>query len=432
MTLARSLPLCNHLARREQSPEGTKHLYVLDESSLASTKQMHEFLHRLKENDRVLLVGDARQHQGVEAGRPFEQLQEAGIRTAHLDEIVRQRDPALKHAVEQLARGEVREALADLYQQGRVHGIADQQERMAAVAKAYVERSEDTLVVSPDNKSRRELNDVIHRELQSVGRVQEEEHQTRVLVSRQELTGADRQWAEQYEIGDIVRYSRRSEAIGIEAGEYSTVREVDADQNLLTVEKSDGERLTYDPRRLHGVSVYREDARGFSEGDRVQFTAPYAEKHIANRELGTFEQIDSEGNLRIRLDSGREVEFAIRDHPHLDYGYAVTSHSSQGLTADRVLVHVDTEAAHENLVNTRLAYVSISRARDDAQIFTNDADRLIDAFSREVSKASALELESGPAANRSGERANEQQRASHQSKDSQVDREQAHGHSAGF
>jgi conjugative relaxase-like TrwC/TraI family protein len=427
-----SSTLQRHLARREQSPEEAKHLYVLDESSLASTKQMHEFLHRLKKDDRVLLVGDARQHQGVEAGRPFEQLQEAGIRTAHLDEIVRQRDPALKHAVEQLARGEVREALADLYQQGRVHGISDHQERIAALAKAYVERSEDTLVVSPDNKSRRELNEVIHRELQSVGRVDEEEHRLRVLVSRQELTGADRQWAGQYEIGDIVRYSRGSEAVGIEAGEYATVREVDADQNLLTVEKSDGERQTYDPRRLHGVAVYKEDARDFSEGDRVQFTAPYTEKHIANRELGTFEQIDSEGNLRIRLDSGREIEFAIGEHPHLDYGYAVTSHSSQGLTADRVLVHVDTEAAHENLVNTRLAYVSISRARDDAHIFTNDADRLIDAFSREVSKASALELETSSGANRSEEHANEERHAPHESAHSQVEREQEQEHSIEF
>lgn len=427
-----SSTLQRHLARREQSPEGTKHLYVLDESSLASTKQMHEFLHRLKEDDRVLLVGDARQHQGVEAGRPFEQLQEAGMRTAHLDEIVRQRDPALKHAVEQLSRGEVREALADLYQQGRVHGIADRQERIAAVAKAYVERSEDTLVVSPDNKSRRELNAVIHRELQSVGRVNEEEHRLRVLTSRQELTGADRQWAGQYEIGDIVRYSRGSEAMGIEAGEYATVREVDADQNRLTVEKSDGEQLTYDPRRLHGVSVYREDARDFSEGDRVQFTAPYGEKRVANRELGTFQGIDSEGNLKIRLDSGREVEFGIGEHAHLDYGYAVTSHSSQGLTADRVLVHVDTDAAHENLVNARLAYVSISRARDDAQIFTNDAARLSDAFSREVSKASALDLESTSGANRCQEHTNEEQHGPRESADSQVEREQAHGHSSGF
>ena len=63
------------------------------------------------------------------------------------------------------------------------------------------------------------------------------------------------------------------------------------------------------------------------------------------------------------MDSGRDVQFNIREHPHLDYGYAVTSHSSQGVTADRVLVHVDTEQAHEQLINSRLAYVvGIARA----------------------------------------------------------------------
>ena len=63
-------------------PPERKHLYFVDESSLASTNQMREFLSRLAPHDRVLLIGDTRQHQGVEAGRPFEQLQEAGMRTA--------------------------------------------------------------------------------------------------------------------------------------------------------------------------------------------------------------------------------------------------------------------------------------------------------------------------------------------------------------
>jgi ATP-dependent exoDNAse (exonuclease V) alpha subunit len=87
------------------------------------------------------------------------------------------------------------------------------------------------------------------------------------------------------------------------------------------------------------------------------------------------------------------VQFNIREHPHIDYGYAVTSHSSQGATADRVLVHVDTEQAHDQLVNSRLAYVSISRGRYDAQIYTNDAGKLGEELSRDVSKLSAMGTE---------------------------------------
>ena len=119
---------------------------------------MREFLARLGPNDRVLLIGDTRQHQGVEAGRPFEQLQEAGMRTAKLDEIVRQKDPALKSAVELLAKGQVSAALESLQQQGRVKEIPNPEERIRAIAKSYVESPEKTLIVSPDNASRRELN----------------------------------------------------------------------------------------------------------------------------------------------------------------------------------------------------------------------------------------------------------------------------------
>ena len=133
--------------------------------------------------------------------------------------------------------------------------------------------------------------------------------------------------------------------------------------------------------------------REVSAGDRVQFTAPYRAEHNANRQLGAVEQTDAKGNLQIRLDSGREVHFNLHEHPHLDYGYAVTSHSSQGATADRVLVHVDTEQAHEQLIDSRLAYVSVSRGRYDAQVYTNDAEKLGEGLGRDVSKQSALETE---------------------------------------
>jgi len=385
-----SSTLQGHLARSHRD-DGDRHLYIVDESSLASTRQVNEFLRRLEEQDRVIFVGDTRQHQGVEAGRPFQQLQEAGMHTAHLDEIIRQKDPSLKQAVEQLAHGQVREAIENLTRQGRVHEVANREERLEAVAKAYAERPDNTLVVSPDNRSRQEINQRIHRELQSSGRVEEQEHRMSVLVPRQEMTGTDRQWAVQYAPGDIVRYTRGSQAVGVKSGEYVHVTGVDREHNLLTIERDSGQRLTYDPRRLHGVSVYRETERDFSTGDRVQFTAPYRDKHIANRQLGTVEKVDAEGNLQVRLDSGQDVQFSIREHPHVDYGYAVTSHSSQGATADRVLIHVDTEQAHEQLVNSRLAYVSVSRGRYDAQIYTNDAEKLGEELSRDVSKQSALE-----------------------------------------
>jgi ATP-dependent exoDNAse (exonuclease V) alpha subunit len=386
-----SSTLQRHLTRSDELHDGQKRLYVLDESSLASTKQMNEFLHRLKENDRVLLVGDTRQHEAVEAGKPYQQLQEAGIDMARLDEIVRQKDPVLKEVVEQLSRGNVKEAMDKLDAQGRVHEIPDRNERLSEIAREYAKQPEGTLVVSPDNQSRREINEVIHRTMQNAGEVKNDEHKARVLTARQEITGADRQWAAQYEPGDVVRYTRGSKTHGIDAGEYARVERVNDKENLVTVKRENGEWVNYDPRRLHGVTLYRETERVFSQGDRVQFTAPNRERHVANSELGSIEEIDDTGNLQLRLDSGREVAFNIKENPHLDYGYAVTSHSSQGQTADRVLVHVDTEQAGEKLVNRRLAYVAVSRGRYDAQLYTNDKAYLTEQLSRDVSHRSAIE-----------------------------------------
>ena len=204
-------------------PPDQKHLYFVDESSLASTNQMREFLSRLTPRDRVLLIGDTRQHQGVDAGRPFEQLQEAGMRTAKLDEIVRQKDPALKSAVEMLATGQVSAALDALQKQGRVMEIPNAEERHRAIARSYVESPEKTLIVSPDNASRRELNSAVRQELKANGTVAPEDHSFRILVQRQDMTGAERSWASRYEINDVVRYARGSKSAGIEAGEYRTV-----------------------------------------------------------------------------------------------------------------------------------------------------------------------------------------------------------------
>ncbi|WP_263385935.1 MobF family relaxase [Granulicella arctica] len=380
--------LQKHLARGQQRDTGEQRLYVVDESSLTSTRQMHEFIGRLHPNDRVLLVGDTRQHESVEAGRIFAQMQDGGMKTVKLDEIVRQKDPELKQTVEQLAHGQVGEAIAGLERQGRIHEVKGNKERIGAIAKEYARSPESTLVVSPDNRSRMEINQAIHAELQSRGIVGQEEHRTQVLVPRQDLTGADRIWAARYDAGDVLLYSRSSQETGIAKGEYARVKSIDAPNNRLTVELQDGTEKSYDPRRQQGVSIYREQDREFSVGDRVQLTAPSSELKLANRELGTVENI-GESRMTLKMDSGRSVEVDPAKHPHLDHGYAVTSHSSQGQTADRVLINVDTELGAKDLLNNRMAYVAVSRGAHDAQLFTNDRAGLGAALGHDVSHQSA-------------------------------------------
>lgn len=378
-------------AQNKETEPQQKRFFFIDESSLASTNHMREFLQRMGSRDRALLIGDTRQHQGVEAGRPFQQLQEAGMRTAKLDEIVRQKNPALKATVEMLARGQTAAAIEALQEHGRVKQVVDPQDRIQAIARNYVASPERTLIVSPDNASREELNQAVRQELKATGALRPEDHSFRVLIPRQDMTGAERAWASRYQNEDVVRYSRGSRLTGIEPGSYGIVVGINPGENLLTIQKVPGEQVSYDPKRLSGVTVYREMKREFSVGDRIQFTAPDKQLGVANRELGTIENLDADGNLSLRLEDSRAVHFNAAQHPHFDHGYAVTSHSSQGLTSDRVLINIDTNA-YPQLINSRFAYVAVSRASLDAEIYTNYAPDLGQRLSGDVSKSSAVDF----------------------------------------
>lgn len=247
---------------RGNSPQSTgdpdrKHLYLVDESSLASTKQMRDFLEKIGPFDRVLLVGDIRQHQGVDAGKPFEQLQQAGMSTAQLDHIVRQKDPELLKTVEHLSRHETAVSISLLEQQGRIVEIADPQMRYAAIAKEYAERPDSTLIVAPDNASRVEINQAVRAELRDIGTLDLTEHAMRILTPRSDMTGADRAWAAHYNIQDVIHYQRGSKELGIEPKSYARAIAVNPKENLLTVQKQDAENVTYDPSRLRGINAYR-------------------------------------------------------------------------------------------------------------------------------------------------------------------------------
>jgi ATP-dependent exoDNAse (exonuclease V) alpha subunit len=208
------------------------------------------------------------------------------------------------------------------------------------------------------------------------------------------MTGAERTFANAYQPDeDIIRYNRASKVYKVKPGDYASVIGVNHERNELTVRFANGRTLTYDPTRLSGVSVYNKADRAFAEGDRIQFRAPFTDKRIVNGELGSITKIEPE-EMRVALDSGRDVSFDPQQFRHLDYGYAVTSHSSQGLTVDRVLINADTQESLR-LLNDRMAYVAVSRAREEALIYTDSTQNLRETLNRASNKEMALEATKG-------------------------------------
>src|SRR5690606_34328866 len=74
---------------------------------------------------------------------------------------------------------------------------------------------------------------------------------------------------------------------------------------------------------------------------------------------------------------------------HIDRAYATTAHSAQGLTCDRVLINVEN---YSRTTKQDVYYVGISRARHEAEIFTNERATLPQAVSRREDKTAALDI----------------------------------------
>src|SRR5260370_33017468 len=145
-----------------------REVWVVDESSLLATRQVNRLLHlaSLIGIERVLFVGYERQHHANEAGRPLYQMRQAGMTTASLTVIRRQRDPELRKAVELAAAGKLAETIAALSEQQRIREISEPPERYRAIAEDYLRShraGQTTLVVSPAIEERNELNPVIRR-----------------------------------------------------------------------------------------------------------------------------------------------------------------------------------------------------------------------------------------------------------------------------
>jgi hypothetical protein len=391
------------LLASQDAPRDHKRFFIVDESSFVSSRQMDKFFREaVKPNDRVLLVGDTRQHEGVEAGKSFARIQREELTAgAKIETIRRQTKETDRETVKKFSEGKIIEAVAEMRQRGQIREIKDRAERHNSIVEAFSAAPEKSLVVAPRNADRQEINSKIHTALKDAGKIGKEETEIKILRPRNELSGTEREFAGAYQEGDVISYTRGSAENKIAAKSLAKVVKTDRKQNLLTVEIKDGgdsteaREITYNPKRLRGVSVWTEEKIKVSEGDRLQLRAPFEEKQtkIGN---GTMLEVGkiTPGAITLTTDKGKSVNFD-RDQPHaIDYGYAVTSHSSQGKTIDRVLIHAETSESRQ-ILNERMAYVAVSRARNEALIFTDDAEKLAFKMARQIEKSEITRAKAG-------------------------------------
>lgn len=361
-------------------------LVVLDEASMVSLRDMHAVLSAIDQaGARAVLVGDTAQLKAVEAGAPFRQLQEHGMATVRMADILRQQHENLRAAVADAADGKVADSLKKLA--ATVAEVPHATERYERIARDYASRlPEDrakTLAVAGTNRARRAVNELVRQRLGLAG-----DGVTVSVLEGRDLTRAQVQSSLSYAAGDVVEALRHYDSLGLRRGDTAEV--VQAEPGCITLRRQDGELVQWRPTAMPYVAVHRLEERELAVGDRVRFTANDYTRGVVNGQTGTVEAVDkAAGRLELRVDAGQVLTLDLKQPLRLDHAYCTTVHAAQGQTCDRVLVDADVSSA---MANRSLYYVAISRARNAVTLYTDDRELLPRAMSRLDIKHAALDL----------------------------------------
>ena len=366
---------------REMRAAFAKTILVVDEGSLASTVQARDLLRiaNALRIPRVVLVGDAKQLDAVDAGKPFGQLQAAGMRTATMDEIMRQRDPALKEAVEASLKGDIERAFEKL---GEYVAEVKPDNIAGAVAARWLRLDEqaraNTGVMAPSHELRQAINGHIRERLAREGRIHGPVMESERLVSRG-FTNAEKALTANYSAGDVVAFHRPYKRIGVGKGDERRVMDVDHKARAVMLDDGKGGSVAWWPEeiggRKGGSEVYRAEEIELRAGDRIRWTRNDSGLGLVNSRTAEVLAV-KDGRVTFRLEDGKTLELGRNDPQlrHLDHAWASTVHAFQGRTVDNVIAAM--EARHPHLTTQKSFYVEISRARDQAELVTDDAAEL--------------------------------------------------------
>jgi conjugative relaxase-like TrwC/TraI family protein len=374
------------LLANESLQRATKgRVLIVDEAGLVSVRQMRDLCRLAARNDnRLLLVGDIKQHTSIEAGDAIRCLQEfARVPVFHLTEIRRQKDPAFRKAVARLARGDAFGAFNEFTRLGAVRELPDGGALWHEAAADYVrtvQSGKSCLAISPVWEEIHEFTSAVRAQLRAAGVLTGNDHSVATVESLK-WTQEDRRRVENYRPGDVLTFHHTWGQFR----KFDTVAVIRQEGRQLVLRATDGRELRIDPRHASGFEVGSTNEISLAVGDRLLVRANVKPVDLRNGDLVEIAGIDQTGE--ISLKDGRVLPAWFRGFTH---GYATTSHASQGKTVDRgLLLMADAGIAAGNL---KQAYVSNSRFRESQMIYTSDRAAAREAMMRTADRKLALEL----------------------------------------
>jgi hypothetical protein len=337
-----------------------------------------------QKNARVILSGDRGQHSPVDRGASLRLLEtEAGLTPASIKDIQRQRGN-YKEAVQSLSEGRTADGFRQLDQLGWIKEVNDA-DRYKMLARDYVAtltEGKSVLAISPTHREAESVIAEIRSELKRTAKPRTKRdqfmlgHDERVflILENKHLTTAERRDPVNYTPGGDILVFHQNAAKGIRKGARIAV---------------DGESLPLD--QADKFAVFQAGSIPIAPGEMIRITrnGQSVDGHrLNNGGTYTVKGFTPEGDLRLTNDWTIAKDFGFLEH-----AYCLTSHASQGKTVDRVLIGQSSQSFPAS--SKEQCYVSVSRGRQQATLYTDDKTALLEAMRHSDDRLSATEFLSG-------------------------------------
>ena len=363
-------------SRKAQAALSEKSVVLLDEAGVVPAHQLAQAMRIVeKAGARMVMLGDRKQTGAVEAGKPFAQLQDAGMLQAQLREIQRQRNPEINAANDQTNKAVTRLL-------GSIREVPEEQDRYQAIASDFTALSpqerEATLIVAGTNEARHSINEMVRKRMRLEGGLKY------TVLENVDATRAQLKQPATYAPDLVVSYHREGQ--NIQRGVDYAVVGVEGDQVVLR--GSDGQNVTVKPAQHFSATLHKKYDIEIAPGDLLKITKSDKQLGLLNGDRVRVQAVSAEA-VTVKTERGTIVAIPAQRPMNLQHGYATTIHSSQGLTSNRVLIEANTRS----LTTNRAAfYVAISRPRYELKLYTDRAAELRGAVARVPKKFAALEL----------------------------------------
>ncbi len=364
----------------------------VDEAGLLGTKDMKALLQlTTKQNARLILGGDTKQHASVVRGDALRILNTvAGIKTAEVSKIYRQRTVEYKSAVEDLSKADVKSAFEKLDRIGFIKSI-DPMKPNAQLVDDYVQTlktGKTALIISPTHAQGEEVTKEIRKKLRENNLIGKKEISA-IRYSNLNLTEAEKSDVRNFKAGQVIQFNQNVQRI--KRGSIWNIASIKDDKIQITNAKDEKQFLHID--KCSTFDVYKKSELKLSKGDRIRITRNGFDdtgKRLNNGQKLEVISVTKKGVITLRNEQSHSTYKVSATFGHINHAHCITSHASQGKTVDEVFISQPAETF--TATDAKQFYVSVSRGRDKAMIYTDDKEALLHHAAEVAERQSALEL----------------------------------------